>query len=87
MEETKKDVLESTVEDQTLESMKQYEKHLENEKQKIIDIAYNQGYILYKFKESEELVKTVTLVKRLKMCKSTITLKVNLYTLVKNSLH
>ena len=87
MKEIKKDVLESTVEDQTLESMKQYEKHLENEKQKIIDVAYSQGYTLHKVKESEELVKTATLLKRLKMSKSTITLKVNLYTLVKNSLH
>ena len=41
--------------------------------------AYHQGYILHKFKESEEF--TDTLLKSLKMSKSNITFKINLYKL------
>lgn len=41
--------------------------------------AYHQGYILHKFKESEEF--TDTLLKSLKMSKGNITFKINLYKL------
>ena len=64
-----------------LECVKQYEKHLQNEKSKIISIAYKQGQILNQFKESEKFINI--LVKRLKMSKSTITFKINLYKLLK----
>ena len=60
--------------------MRQYEKYLQNEKRKVINIAHNQGYILHKFKESEEFFDT--LIKSLKMSKSTITFKINLYKLL-----
>ena len=49
-------------------------------KRKIINISYNQGQIVYQFKESEEFIDT--LVKRLKMSKSTITFKISLYKLL-----
>ena len=39
--------------------VKQYEKHLQNEKWKVTNIVYNQGYILLKFKESEEFIDTL----------------------------
>ena len=68
----------------TLQDALEYEKHLQNEKRKIINIAYNQGYILHKFKESDEFIDTQ--VKRFKMSKTTITFKINLYKLLKNSL-
>ena len=64
-----------------LECVKQYEKHLQNEKSKIISIAYKQGQILNQFKESKKFINI--LVKRLKMSKSTITFKINLYKLLK----
>ena len=62
--------------------VKQYEKHLQNEKRKIINIAYKQGKILHQFKESEEFIETM--VKRLKMSKITITFQINLYKVIKN---
>ena len=68
-----------------LECVKQCEKHLQNEKRKITNIAYNQGQILHQFKESEESFDT--LIKRLKMSKSTITFKINLCKQLKNNLH
>ena len=64
-----------------LEWVKQYEKHLQNEKRKIINIAYNQRHILHKFKESNEFIDI--LVKKLKVSKSTITFKTGLYKLLK----
>ena len=64
-----------------LECVEKYEKHLENQKRKIIKIVYSQRYILHTFKESDEF--TDTLVKRLKVSKSTITFKINLYKLLK----
>ena len=39
-------------------------------KRKLINITFNQRQILYQFKESEEFIDT--LIKRLKMSKSTI---------------
>ena len=68
-----------------LDCVKQYEKHLQSEKRKIINIAYKQGQILHQFKESEEFIDT--LVKRLKISKSIITFKINLYKLLKNILY
>ena len=47
-----------------LECVKQYEKHLQNDK-KIIDIAYKQGQILDQYKDSKEFIETI--VKRLKV--------------------
>ena len=47
----------------------------------MISTAYNQAYILHKFKKPDEF--TDTLAKRLKMSKSTITFKINLYKLLK----
>ena len=67
-----------------LECVKQHAKHLQNEKKNkktIIKIAYNQGYILHKLKESDEFIDS--LVKRLKMSKNTITFKIKLYKLLK----
>ena len=64
-----------------LECIKQYEKHLQNEKNKIISIANKQRQILNQFKESEKFIDI--LVKRLKMSESTITFKINLYKLLK----
>ena len=60
---------------------KQYEKYLQREKRKIINIADNQGYILHKIKELDEFIDT--LVKRLKISKCTITFKINLNKLPK----
>ena len=95
MEETKKELLESIVKERSedpelinkadnylafqdaLECIKQYEKHLQNEK----SIAYKQGQILNQFRESEEFIDI--LVKILKMSKSTIMFKINLYKLLK----
>ena len=95
MEETKKELLESIVKERSedpelinkadnylafqdaLECIKQYEKHLQNEK----SIAYKQGQILNQFRESEEFIDIY--VKILKMSKSTIMFKINLYKLLK----
>ena len=95
MEETKKELLESIVKERSedpelinkadnylafqdaLEWIKQYEKHLQNEK----SIAYKQGQILNQFRESEEFIDIY--VKILKMSKSTIMFKINLYKLLK----
>ena len=57
--------------------MKQYEKHLQNGKRKVINIAYKQGKILHHFEGSEEFIETI--VKGLKLSKSTITFRFNLY--------
>lgn len=57
--------------------MKQYEKHLQNGKTKIINVAYKQGQILHQFKGSKEFIETI--VKGLKLSKSTITFRFNLY--------
>ena len=70
----------------TLECIKEYEKHLQNEKKKKkkrkeISIAYKQGQILNQFKESEEFIDI--LVNRLKMSKSKITFEINSYKLLK----
>ena len=51
----------------------QYEKQLKTEKQKSINIGYHQGYILNKFKESQESIDTIT--QNLKNSKSTIIFK------------
>ena len=68
-----------------LECVKQYENHLQNEKRKIINITYKQGRILHQLKEFEEFIDT--LVKRLKISKSAIPFKMNLYKLLKNNLY
>ena len=68
-----------------LECVKQYEKHLQNEKRKIINITYKQGRILHQLKEFEEFIDT--LVKRLKISKSAISFKMNFYKLLKNTLY
>ena len=64
--------------------VKQYGKHPQNEKRKIIDIAYHQEYILHQFKESEKFIDT--LIKSMIMSKSTITFKINLCKLLKKFL-
>ena len=66
---------------ESLECVKQYEKHLKSKKRKIINIAYKQGQILHQFKESKEFIETI--VKRLKMSKSTRAFKIDLYKLIK----
>ena len=50
-------------------------------KKKKLNIAHNKGEILHVFKESEEFIDT--LVRILKMSKSIITFKLNLYKLLK----
>lgn len=61
--------------------MKQYQKHLQNEKRKALNIAYHQGYILHKFKESEEFINA--LIKTLKMSKGTMTFTISLHKLLR----
>ena len=39
-----------------LDCVKQYKKHLQKEKTKIIKISYKQGPVLYQLKESENLL-------------------------------
>ena len=64
-----------------MDCVKQYEKHLQNEKRKIFNIVYKQGRILHQLKEFEEFIDT--LFKRLKMSKRAISFKINLYKLLK----
>ena len=65
----------------TLAYVKQYQKHLQNEKRKVINIAYHQDYTLHKFKESEEFINT--LIKALKMSKFTIVFTISLHKLLR----
>ena len=60
--------------------VKQFEKLLQQEKQNAINIAYHQGHILHKFKISKYFIDT--LIKNLKMSKSTVKFKTNLYKLL-----
>ena len=53
-----------------MKCLKQCEKDLQNEKKKINKYNLQTRQILYQFKESEEFIDT--LIKRLKMSKSTI---------------
>ena len=66
---------------EALQCLKQYEKHLHNEKRKIITIAYEQRKILPQYKESEEFIDTSA--KKLKTSKSTVTFKINLCKVLK----
>ena len=56
-----------------MEWVKQYKNDLQNEKNKIISIAFKQWKILHQLKESEEFIDI--LVKRLKMRKVPLRLK------------
>lgn len=66
-----------------IKRVKHYEKLFHREKQNVINDAYRQGYILPKFKESEEFIETV---KKLGISKSPVAFKINLYKLFKKFL-
>lgn len=66
-----------------IKRVKHYEKLFHREKQNVVNDAYRQGYILPKFKESEEFIETV---KKLGISKSPVAFKINLYKLFKKFL-
>ena len=58
--------------------MKDYENIIQSKKKGIINVAYHQGKVCKKFKDKE---KFITLVNQLKIKKTTIIFKINIYKL------